>query len=283
MSWRRSSCTSSQSSTHRELGNDHPACAHDGLGCPGGDTERSRLIRYLVTHGKCDPGDVCRHTRSRHRLLGRHDVRGAHHWRTSSGRLPNCTTSRMRHSGAQLLREDPRVLPKTVRSFRVLTAARWQRRIDIGEVVESQFRVVLTDLDALRHMTNGKHLLKLDAARMDFHVRTGIWAHLSRNDWHPAVTAQTVDYHRFLHLRERYVVRTRLLGFDGHDAYFQQIFVADDEVCAQGVVSCRYLSRDGGSITHADLAAEVPGFGVERPLPDWVNRWVAAIRAARAG
>ncbi|WP_235926267.1 thioesterase family protein [Actinokineospora pegani] len=153
---------------------------------------------------------------------------------------------------------------------------------DVLAPATTRFLVVPGDLDVLRHMNNGRYLSIMDVARMDLFTKTGLWRTAADNGWHPVVAAQTIAYRRSLRLWERFTVRTRLIGVDSHNLYFDQRFRLGEVECARAVVGCRFLRRTGGSVTPAELAEAFGGFGELPELPAWVPRWATDLRAATA-
>ncbi|MBT0568505.1 thioesterase family protein [Williamsia sp. CHRR-6] len=153
-------------------------------------------------------------------------------------------------------------------------------RSSFGHSLVARFRVGLSDLDMLRHMTNGRYLSILDAARIDYMARTGLWRHLRRRRWHPVVVAQTISYRRPLTLGVRYEVVTTPLGFDTRNVYYQQTFRVEATVHAHAVVAVRILDSRGSSVT-PDLIRALPvTFSVPSTLPPWVVSWVASMHTA---
>ena len=78
--------------------------------------------------------------------------------------------------------------------------------LGLYEVCRSPRRVMLSDLDELRHMNNGAYLANLDHARQELVVRTGLWRRMRDAGMYPVVGAQTIAYRRSLTLGQRYVI-----------------------------------------------------------------------------
>ncbi|WP_328857095.1 thioesterase family protein [Williamsia herbipolensis] len=153
----------------------------------------------------------------------------------------------------------------------------------VGAVCEAAFRVLPSDLDMLMHMTNGRYLSILDAARIAYMSDTGLWRKLRTRGWHPVVVAQTITYRRPLTLGTRYEVRTAMIGVDARNVYFEQEFHVGATTYAFAVVAVRYLDRSGESVPPARLLALDVDVALPQSLPEWVVEWSEAIRTQSAG
>lgn len=167
----------------------------------------------------------------------------------------------------------------TLRLLKNMRPVASTNRAGAGDTLDAAFRVLPSDLDVLRHMNNGRYLSILDAARMAYHVRTGLWPRLRSAGWHPVVAAQTITYRRSLTLGTRFVVRTTLLGFDAKNAIFEQNFVVGDSVHATALVACRYLDGTGKSVSPSDLRTLDVRWTAADSLDGWVTDWTESVRA----
>ncbi|WP_157226193.1 thioesterase family protein [Rhodococcus sp. AW25M09] len=148
-----------------------------------------------------------------------------------------------------------------------------RRKATVGAALESRFRVLLSDLDILMHMTNGRYLSVLDAARISYYARTGLWKQFRVRGWSPVVTAQTITYHRSLTFPQSYRVRTRLLGTDAKNLYFEQIFHIGEIDYATALVSVRLTTKSHGSVDPAEILVFDGIFELPADLPSSVTSW----------
>ncbi|MDZ7910463.1 MAG: thioesterase family protein [Rhodococcus sp. (in: high G+C Gram-positive bacteria)] len=145
------------------------------------------------------------------------------------------------------------------------------RSARVGQALDTRFRVQVFDLDIQMHMTNGRYLSVLDASRISYFAKTGLWRQLRRRRWAPVVTAQTITYKRPLLPLQSYRVRTVLVGADSHNLYFEQTFHSGDTDYAMAVVSVRITDQCGQSVSPPEvltLAASVPA-----ELPESIAAW----------
>lgn len=138
-------------------------------------------------------------------------------------------------------------------------------------------RVMPSDLDLLGHVNNGIYLSLMDLGRVDLMIRTGQWQQLNRLGWYPVAASVTVTYRRSLRLWQKYVLETRLIGFDERAMYVEQRFVRDNEVYVVGVMRARFLKKSGGTVTVAELG-QLAGIDPHTmPIPEWMSRWATDV------
>lgn len=150
--------------------------------------------------------------------------------------------------------------------------------LGLYDVCRSPRRVLLGDLDELRHMNNGVYLTLLDHARQELVVRTGLWARLRAAGMYPVVSAQSIAYRRSLRLGQRYVIESRMLGLDDRAVYIEQRFVVGDEIYARAYIQGRFLYEAGGTVPMEALVAVTGVDPVAHPIPAWLHDWAAANR-----
>lgn len=151
--------------------------------------------------------------------------------------------------------------------------ARRRRSLSVWDTARTPFRVLVSDLDVLRHMNNGKYLSILDLGRMDLMIRSGFWAKLQAQGWYPVVAGQTISYRKSLRLGQRFDLYTRVIGFDDRWGYIEQTFCVGTTVYARAIVRSRFLKRTGGSVDHDELERLAGGFPESLVVPEWMGEW----------
>lgn len=141
---------------------------------------------------------------------------------------------------------------------------------DVGRLA---MRTLPTDLDLNRHMNNGVYLSVLDLGRFDLLIRNGIWDILRGRDWYPVVVAETISFRKSLNLWQKFVIETRVSGYDEKAVYVDQRIVVDGEIYAQAVVRARFLKKSGGTVSVAELIDAIGTVPPDLRLPEWQLRW----------
>ena len=166
-----------------------------------------------------------------------------------------------------------------LRLLTLMLRARRAPKISLWDEARTPFRVWPNDLDIFRHMNNARYLGLLDLGRTDLMERSGFAKTIKDRGWYPVVGAQTITYKRSLKLWNRFIVTTRVLGFDDRAVYMAQEFRRGGKLCARAVVQARFLKRTGGTVDMAELIAASGSVPSDRmTLPDWIPAWSAAVR-----
>jgi acyl-CoA thioesterase FadM len=156
----------------------------------------------------------------------------------------------------------------------LLVSARRAPASPFGPCV-TPFRVWFTDLDVLLHMNNGTYFSIMDLARVDLMIRAGMIGRIRKQGWYPVVVAETIQLRRSLNLLQRFDIETRVCGWDDKAIVLEQQFIRRGEVVAHALVRTRFLSKQGGSVTPAELM-QMLGLDATSPaLGDYAARWNA--------
>lgn len=165
----------------------------------------------------------------------------------------------------------------------LMLTARFRSRCDILGPCRTRFRVWPTDLDVLRHVNNGVYLSMMDLGRVDLLLRSDVMPKVRARGWYPVVAAETIQFRRSLQLFEKFVIETRVIGWDERSIYLEQRFArpgGDGETIALAVIRGRFLVKGGGTVSMSELLALA---GHEEPspeIPEWVVRWNEGQQAA---
>ncbi|XP_077207470.1 protein THEM6 isoform X1 [Paroedura picta] len=132
--------------------------------------------------------------------------------------------------------------------------------------------VLPSDLDCLLHMNNARYLREADMARSVHLTRCGLFRAVRALGGHTVLAASCCRYRRSLRFLERFVVHTRLLGWDARAFYLQHRFVSsrDGFVCAVVVVQQHVVGASPDkAVSHLCRRK------VESPeLPEEVKHWL---------
>lgn len=164
-----------------------------------------------------------------------------------------------------------------LRTLLMMLRSRRKPHLDFREVGRLRMRVLPNDTDILRHVNNGIYLSLMDLGRMDLMIRSGKWQLLRERGWYPVATNTTMTYRRSLQAWQRYVLETKVVGFDDKSMFVEQRFVSGGEVYAVGVMRGRFLKRSGGTVSVAELG-ELAGIDPTiMPVPEWMTNWAADV------
>ncbi len=159
----------------------------------------------------------------------------------------------------------------------ILTQSRRSRCSMLGPV-DTHFRVLPNDLDALLHVNNGVYLTLMDLGRTDLLLRSNAFKKIKKQGWYPVAAAETIRFKRSLTLFQRFTIRTRVVGWDERSIYLEQVFISEDKLVAKAVVDARFLSKRGGSVAPKQILDLLEIEDDNHPLPDWIATWISSNR-----
>ncbi|HEY8590096.1 MAG TPA: acyl-CoA thioesterase [Naasia sp.] len=146
-------------------------------------------------------------------------------------------------------------------------------RMDPHDVLTVQRRVWPGDLDELRHVNNGVYLSMLDLPRLELLQRAGLWGRMRAAGVYPVVAAQTIAYRKSLKLWQRFIIESRILGYDERAVFLEQRFVVDGEVYARAYIVGRFLRRTGGVVPMSEVGAIAGVDPAAWPVEGWLTQW----------
>jgi len=155
-----------------------------------------------------------------------------------------------------------------------LLRSRFASKLGVHDVGRVRMRVVPTDLDVLGHMNNGVYFSIMDLGRIDLMIRSGSWSTLRARGYYPVMGNESITFRKSLQPWQRFVLESRIVGYDAKAVYVQQRFVVDGEIFAEAMTRGRFLKKSGGTVPMAELG-ELLGVDVSAlPAPEWVDSWV---------
>lgn len=151
-------------------------------------------------------------------------------------------------------------------------------RLELRDVGRLPLRVMPTDLDVMGHMNNGVYLSIMDLGRMDLFLRCGLWARMRRAGLRPVMANETITFRKSLLNGQRFMLETRIIGFDARAMYTEQRVVVGGEIYSRATMRNRFISASGSAATIGELA-EATGIDVSgAPPAEWIDRWTEEVR-----
>lgn len=164
-----------------------------------------------------------------------------------------------------------------LRVIAVLIRSRLRGKLDPLGPCRTPFRVRFSDLDALGHMNNGVYFSIFDLGRVELMLRSGMYQRFKKQGWFAVVSAETGSFRRELKPLRRFVVETRIMGWDERAVYAEHRIISGGKLATSAVVQLRFLSRSGERIEPQRLMDLMPG-EISRPdLPAWVSDWSKSV------
>ena len=144
------------------------------------------------------------------------------------------------------------------------------------------FRVWPTDLDINLHMTNSRYLAMMDLGRVNMLLRTGLWRWIRREKYAPVIAGAMVRFRRPVEPFAPIALKTRFLGWDTKWLFIEHRMERRGELVCLAVVKAAFVAKTG-PVLPAIIAQQLGHSGEQKPLPEWIAKWLAAEHAASQG
>lgn len=132
------------------------------------------------------------------------------------------------------------------------------------------------DIDLWRELNNGRTLTLYDLGRLVLARRVGLLGALKRKGWSMTMAGAVVRYRQRVRVFEVVEMRSRAIGWDGRFLYLEQSMWGKNGACANHCVY-RAAVVDENGIVGTDRVLPALGYdGPDLPIPDWVQKWIAA-------
>lgn len=151
--------------------------------------------------------------------------------------------------------------------------SRFRRRIGpLGEA-RLRFTVLPNDCDLNFHLNAGRFISFMDVGRVELLARMRMFGRVMQRGWRPINGGTMIRYRRSLLPFERFVLRSRVLGWDEKWIYFEHIIERNGELCA--IANARGLFREGKrSVTPREVAELLGIDATGMPaLPEFIEHW----------
>jgi len=147
-------------------------------------------------------------------------------------------------------------------------------RVELLSTTRVWMRVWPNDLDFNLHVNNGRYLTLADIGRMDWFVRTRLWAIAREENALPVVGDAIAKFRKELGVLQKFCIETRMLGWDERWGFIEHRFVRGGRVL--GVVAIRGVFKgSNGPVRPSVLLAKL-GLNADSPaLPQWIVEWNA--------
>ena len=86
----------------------------------------------------------------------------------------------------------------------------------------------------------------------------------------------TIRFRKSLTLGQRFIIHTRIAGWDDRAIYIEQNFMHGDTLVAQAFIDARFLVRGGGKVSVAELLDYLELDPQSPQMPVAMQRWISA-------
>ena len=160
-----------------------------------------------------------------------------------------------------------------LRASRVLSRAIRTHRSPGIRASEITMRVWPNDLDTNAHLNNGRYLTLMDLGRFDLMTQCGLVRIVTKNRWFPVTGGVMVRFERPLHLFEKIMLRSQIIGWDEKWLFFNHDLFSGAHRAARATTRGLFRSR-GQSISSQQLLDAMNYDGASMVLPEYVQQWM---------
>lgn len=159
-----------------------------------------------------------------------------------------------------------------IRLLWTLIRAFWRPKVDFWATATMNFRVLPTDIDINRHMTNSRYLSIMDLGRLDFLIRSGLGKVMWQDKCQAVLGAVNIRFRRALKPFQHYTLNTRLMAIDDRWAYIEQWFECQGELIAYALLKGTFTNKNGRiphSIVLSKIGQSMPEMALSKALALW--------------
>jgi acyl-CoA thioesterase FadM len=160
-----------------------------------------------------------------------------------------------------------------LRLMKALLFARFRKKIDPFDQARIAMRIWPNDLDLNMHANSGRYLSFMDIGRMELLARMRLLRRVLKLGWRPLVGGAMITYRKSLLPFERFVVKSRILGWDEKWFYFEHVIV-NSHGDLSAIASVRGLLRGPKGNVPPQALVDLAGDGLASPpIPEFLARW----------
>ena len=159
-----------------------------------------------------------------------------------------------------------------LRLIRVVAKSQFQEKLSFdNDYTDSVSLIVLPqDIDPFMELNNGRYVTLLDLGRFSLGAKVNMGGFLKRNKWSLTIIGTYNEYRYRLRLFQRFVLETKIIGYDDKWFYFFQKAERNGKTHMASVVKFAYTSKEGLVMPKVVISA----MGIKydpNNLPVWVN------------
>ena len=159
-----------------------------------------------------------------------------------------------------------------LRLIRVVVKSQFQEKLsfDNDDTDKINLIVLPQDIDPFMELNNGRYVTLLDLGRYSLGARVNMGSFLKRNKWSLTIVGTYNEYRHRLRLFQRFILQTKILGYDEKWFYFFQKVERNGKTHMASLVKFAYTSKKGLVLPKEVVSAM--GIKYEpNSLPSWIK------------
>jgi acyl-CoA thioesterase FadM len=163
-----------------------------------------------------------------------------------------------------------------VRMFWQMFKHRNDPKLGFFDTHESTHICLPWDLDIWWELNNGRTLTLFDLGRIPLGLRTGLHDVLRAKGWGMAVAGSCPRYRKRIRMFDKIHMKSRAVGMDDKFLYIEQSMWRPNGECAGHVLIRGAITSRQGIVRSDEVSAALDFDRSSKPLPEWVQAWIAA-------
>ena len=159
-----------------------------------------------------------------------------------------------------------------LRLIRVVVKSQFQEKLSFDNDYRDKVNLIVLpqDIDPFMELNNGRYVTLLDLGRYSLGARVNMGSFLKKNKWSLTIVGTYNEYRHRLRLFQRFILQTKILGYDEKWFYFFQKVERNGKTHMASVVKFAYTSKKGLVLPKEVVSAM--GINYEpNSLPSWIN------------
>ena len=158
-----------------------------------------------------------------------------------------------------------------LRLIRVVVNSQFQEKLSFDNDYTDRVNLIVLpqDIDPFMELNNGRYVTLLDLGRFSLGARVNMASFLKRNKWSLTIVGTYNEYRHRLRLFQRFVLQTKILGYDEKWFYFFQKVERNGKTHMASVVKFAYTSNKGLVLPKEVVSAMGIKYEPNR-LPSWI-------------
>ena len=141
---------------------------------------------------------------------------------------------------------------------------------DFNHTEKTNLIVLPNDIDLFMELNNGRYVTLLDLGRYSYGSRFNITKLLKQNNWSLTIAGTYNEYRHRLLLFERFILETKIIGYDENWFYFFQKIQRNGKTHMASIVKFSFTSINGLVIPKDVIKAMKLNFEPNQ-LPNWIK------------
>ena len=159
-----------------------------------------------------------------------------------------------------------------LRLARVIAQSKFQKKLSFDSTHNEciHLMVLPQDIDLFMELNNGRYVTLLDLGRFSYGAKVDMGSFLKKNKWSLTIVGTYNEYRHRLRLFQRFILETKIIGYDEKWFYFFQKIQRNDKTHMASIVKFSYTNSTGLVVPRDVIKAMGLNYDPNQ-LPNWIK------------